>query len=231
MGHFRRRRCAFLFCSVLVALSAQASAQSLSDWSGSYAGVVFGFGSAGATGIQDCCGFDPGDDPDNLSPDGMLGGVQLGFDRQHGRLVYGVVADAVLANVSASQNSQSEAIPNQSDIKIDGMLSLRARAGYSIGDVLPYATLGVGYVSANYSMRDPDGADPFGQVSLDGFGPVFGAGVSWLASEDTSITFEVLHYQPNGRVGTAGLTSDSNPEDFVAIDGVTTVRVGAMLRF
>jgi hypothetical protein len=80
-------------------------------------------------------------------------------------------------------------------------------------------------------MQDPGAAVPFGRADVSGGGLVFGGGVEWPMGDGTTLLLEALRYNVGRRVSTSGLTSDSNPQDFVEIPHVTVVRVGMMLRF
>lgn len=175
--------------------------------------------------------LDPGDDPGNLDPSGALLGAHLGFNIQRDNWVYGWVADISLAGIEDSQSSLSEPVANQSDLSIDGLASLRGRMGIARKDVMIFATAGLGYVAADYTMRDPDGAVSEGTVDLSGFGPVFGGGVELQLKGDTRLFAEVLRFDPDVRADTSTLTSDSNPEDFVEFDMATILQIGLSFDF
>lgn len=233
MGRFRARLAAAWTAALLAALPPSwvaAQGAEADTWSGLYSGIHLGQGFADLTGIQDCCADDPGDDPDNLDPAGGLIGLQIGVNVQRDDLVYGGILDASVGAIRDSQFSLSETPPNESGLSVDGLASLRARVGLVRGDALIFATGGLGYVSADYWMRDPGAAIPFGRADLSGFGPVIGGGVEWRIREGTSVVLEALHFAVDTRADTSGLTSDSDPGDFVNLRDVTVLRLGLMVR-
>lgn len=221
-----------LSVAALIAATGPAAADDAQGWSGIYGGITVGVGTAGITGVQDGFGFDPGDDPDNLDPHGAVVGVAVGMLREaQGGLVLGVEADASASNVGDLQFSDSEAIPNQSDIDLNGLASLRARAGYAPGDVLWFMTAGLAYADATYTMRDPGAPIPQGSADLSGFGAVLGLGAEYRLSDGVHFQLQLLHYLFDQRVATSALTSDSDAVDFVEMEDVTTLRAGLMFRF
>lgn len=82
----------------------------VSVWQGLYGGVHFGYG-------------------EDWRTDGILGGGQLGYNWQAGRLVYGLEADVSVT-----------------DMATDWLGSVRGRAGFLLDDrLLAYGTAGVGF--------------------------------------------------------------------------------------
>lgn len=81
-----------------------------SVWQGLYGGVHLGYG-------------------EDRRTDGILGGGQLGYNWQAGRLVYGIEADVSVT-----------------DMAVDWLASVRGRAGFLLDDrLLAYGTAGVGF--------------------------------------------------------------------------------------
>jgi outer membrane immunogenic protein len=100
-----------------------------SIWQGVYGGVHIG-------------GVDTGDD------DGLVGGVQLGYNWQTGAIVYGVEADISLSGAD----------------HVDWLASARGRLGYLIlPNLLLYGTAGLGMVND----RDTDTGFAYG-VGVEG---------------------------------------------------------------
>jgi outer membrane immunogenic protein len=121
-----------------------------SIWQGLYGGVHLGFG-------------DSGDES------GVIGGVQLGYNWQANRIVYGLEGDLSLADIETNHGDS-----------IDWLGSVRGRLGYLIDPrLLAYATAGIG------TTGDDDGSDA---------DFVYGLGVEGQFSELTSLRVEYLHY-------------------------------------
>lgn len=82
---------------------------------------------------------------------GWNGGGHIGFNSpMGGGLIAGLEADATLsaANFTASDETASLKVAN------DWIMSLRGRLGYQIGNVMPYATAGIGWARFTASETD-----------------------------------------------------------------------------
>jgi outer membrane immunogenic protein len=117
-------------------------------WQGLYGGVHFGHADA---------------DTD----DGFVGGLQLGYNWQMDRIVYGVEGDL---SITASDN-------------IDGLGSVRGRLGYLVlPNLLIYGTAGVGLVSS----EDTESGFVYG-VGVEGmFTDMMTARLEYLAFDNES---------------------------------------------
>lgn len=94
-----------------------------SDWSGFYAGLQYGQGSADAS-------FEG----DSFSSDFDAYGVHAGYNRDFGRFVLGGELDYNRVSV--------DDVDDKSDL-----VRLRGRAGYDMGRFMPYVTLGAAHLS------------------------------------------------------------------------------------
>jgi outer membrane immunogenic protein len=94
------------------------------NWTGFYAGLNLGYqwGSVSDTG---------------LSPSGLAGGVQGGFNWQTGNIVLGGETDLQLSGASDSSGPFKFSNP--------WFGTLRGRAGYAVNNILFYATGGLAY--------------------------------------------------------------------------------------
>lgn len=145
------------------------------NWSGFYGGVHVGYGWGSDNvdiGIVDPAGVAQaaaaaGVFPVNYSipRDGVLGGVQIGFNRQIGSWVWGVEADFSGTDLSGSKTvlvPPVGAFPNLSNVSqdMDWFGTVRLRAGYAMNDWLFYGTGGLAYGHVNYSYSQTN--VPFG---------------------------------------------------------------------
>jgi outer membrane immunogenic protein len=102
-----------------------------SIWSGLYAGVHVGFGDG----------------------DGVLGGGQVGYNWQSGRVVYGIEADFAASSIEEGvsgciSSSMGSRICAHASASLDWLATVRGRIGYLIDPrILAYATAGVGIAS------------------------------------------------------------------------------------
>jgi outer membrane immunogenic protein len=112
------------------------SPTSATQWTGFYAGVSGGYG-WGTTVNSPAL---PGGVTDNNASGWTLGG-QAGYNMDMGGFVLGGEADLQWANIG-----YREAIAGGTfEAKTDFFGTLRARAGVPVGQVMPYATLGLAY--------------------------------------------------------------------------------------
>jgi outer membrane immunogenic protein len=151
-------------------------------WHGWYGGFHLGYGEAGPA-------------------DGFLGGVQVGYNWQSGRLVYGLEADVAWANISFS-DSVSVCNPGLGCIsarvsgEIDSMATMRGRLGYLFQPgLLAYATAGFGFVSGSASAS----VSGFGLSERFSFGDtdsdfVYGIGVEGKLAPASTLRVEYLGF-------------------------------------
>lgn len=150
------------------------------DWTGGYAGLQLGYADVG-TSI------------DGLEGDDMIGGLTAGYDWQFGNFVAGVGVDADIADLSVG------------DFTLERVYRLKARAGYSFGDGLLYATGG------------GVGADIDGLGYDTGY--FIGAGYEHMVTNNISLGGEVLYHE-----------FDNFKDSTVDVDA-TTFQIRANYRF
>jgi len=122
------------------------------SWSGFYAGGHFGYGDGS---------FGPGTNPLPSqgvflppSPTGLIGGFQLGYNREFANgVVLGVEADSTFP--SPEDEAKLTAAPFNTAIDYIG--TVRGRIGYAFGRFMPYATGGVAWGHTHININDPGG--------------------------------------------------------------------------
>jgi outer membrane immunogenic protein len=118
------------------------------NWSGWYLGGNVGSGIARDRSSISKPGDGLGDPPYysafNLAPDGVNGGVQLGYNWQMSNWVYGLEAD-----IQASSQRDNKTLLGPDNVPFDAKLpwfgTVRGRLGYSVGSTLFYATGGYAF--------------------------------------------------------------------------------------
>jgi outer membrane immunogenic protein len=133
------------------------------DWTGFYIGVNAGVGLGRDRTIH---GTPLGTDSLFLSPQGGLGGGQIGYNWQTdsllGPIVYGLEADIQGAGLSDDRtNVNGPLVATTYNQKIDWFGTVRGRIGRATGPVLSYVTGGYAYGSVKTSITE------------DGIGTVF----------------------------------------------------------
>lgn len=138
---------------------------SADSWAGPYIGATLGYEWGRVSN-------------NTTSPSGAAGGIEGGFNWQHGNFVYGAEGDI---NLSAASDTLA---PWQFSNPWFG--TLRGRAGVAINNVLLYGTAGVAYgeLTANTAGNLAESHSGFGWVAGAGaevgFMPHWSAKAEWL---------------------------------------------------
>ena len=152
----------------------------VSDWAGPYAGVQLGFGDFDLNAVNPVVGANVA--VLNLSDDGFLGGLHLGYNWDRGSLVYGVEGDIDFTDISFGA------------VDMDTITRLRLRVGADANTAFIYGTAGAAYLSGGG-----------GGISLDGWGWVAGVGADFKLSEKWVAGADAMYHEfddvsPSGKV-------------------------------
>lgn len=175
----------------------------LHDWSGFYIGGHVGYG--GADFDARAVGRDPAGNvvfnvSDDFNADGIVGGLQGGFNWQVGSFVLGVEGDISFVDwsdggVYRDANRREVALAN---VDVDFLASVRGRLGLALDTLLLYGTGGVAFADAEARAR---GTHPVtnetvsGKADFDDVGWVVGGGAEWAAIPNRfSVGVEGLWY-------------------------------------
>lgn len=199
------------------------AAATVYDWTGFYVGGNVGYGwgantdpnlsfvnpgNAGNIGPFLTVGLGglPGNQFPNLNPNGVFGGLQLGYDKQFGAWVLGAVTDIQAADLHASRLVTTSLVTTGTNVdeslsaKIDWFGTLRGKVGYGLNDWLLYGTGGLAYgrTTSSIGFGCTPGGGNCGGVSFAGtaaetrVGWSAGAGVS-KAFGNWNVGVEYLH--------------------------------------
>lgn len=147
---------------------------------------------------------------------GWMGHV--GYDRQFGNIVAGVVAEAGQAYIDdkVTEYSTTPAFYTMRR-SIDYNANLRARLGYTTsGGIMPYITGGLAYAKVKNNFSTSNGANSFTEVNRkeDGWGYTMGGGIEAKVSNNFSIgarylwtRYNVGDYRVDVGAGTAPATN------------------------
>ena len=192
-------------------------------WAGFYIGGHLGYGEGTSDYRQDVdifsnaaiAVFPPNYNifRDSVSPSGVIGGVQGGYNWQMNNFVLGIEGDISFADWGASStvfdtNAGDLGGPygddrayGTSSTDIDFLASVRGRVGYAMDSVLIYGTGGVAWAEGDARARMvaiDDGsvvAEASGKGSLSDVGWVAGGGLAWMVIPQTmSVGVEGLYY-------------------------------------
>ncbi len=203
------------------------------DWSGLYVGGHIGYGEASFDGVA----FDGSPNSrvfaNALDLSGITGGVHGGFNWQIDSkkaghdIVFGIEGDVTFThwNDWASQNGT-----DYISADVDLLVSVRARLGIAFDRTLVFATAGLAYNDAEYSLADPNSTDTVANFDLDHLGGVIGGGIEFAVTDKISFKVEGLYYAFNERISTTTFRSASS-RDFVSFDNAFAVNFGLSYKF
>jgi outer membrane immunogenic protein len=156
------------------------SATSVTSWDGFYAGVSGGYG-WGTTTTTPAIGT-----TDNASS-GWNFGAQAGYNVDLGGLIVGGEGDLQWTNLGYSEPL---AAGGSFEGKLDMFGTVRARAGGTFGQVMPYVTLGAAF---GRGTAQTVGGGTTTSQSTTHFGWTAGVGIEAKATENISVKAEYLY--------------------------------------
>ena len=200
-------------------LPAPAPPPFVSTWTGFYFGGHVGYGEADFEGRADVDYFDDVDPAldesfsfgTDLSPSGLLGGVQGGYNWQTGSMVFGIEGDISFTDWDESSVVFDEPLDNfgiaadavgVASVDVDFLASVRGRLGYAMDSVMIYGTGGLAWADAT-ARAHVNLIDDAGDVetvasakeNFDDLGFVVGGGMAWMVIPQTfSVGVEGLYY-------------------------------------
>lgn len=203
-----------LFASTLLAVAAlgvtvpaYAAGQTDANWTGPYIGAQLGY-EDGRT--QDKA--NPSADRKDIS--GVIAGGLVGYNYQlDNNLVLGAEADVTFGKLKNNWDGGNQFDPYSTEDKIKAFGTVRARAGYAMGGVMPYVTGGLLWINSDHSLSCRKADAPGGtngcrvaefsnSASSTKVGWTVGAGVEYQALDNWTFRAEYLY----GKVGKDDVT-------------------------
>jgi high affinity Mn2+ porin len=160
------------------------------DWTGFYVGAHAGFGRGSSSAVL----TDPAASTTDNVFDGMIGGVQAGYNyRLASGLLLGVEADISLPNYLTSNSVVSSIATARSAVteQWDYVATARGRVGYAAGAWLFYATGGLAWAGERF--RDPPAIGDDDKILNIRFGWSAGGGVEYSFAPHWSVRLEYLY--------------------------------------
>jgi outer membrane immunogenic protein len=165
-------------------------------WDGLYIGGNIGFGSTDFNANADVFGTLA-----STNASGILGGAQLGYNKQFGTFILGIETDFQATGIEQTDFDATSKLP--------WFGTTRLRAGYLLTPAfLVYGTGGVAYGHAEVTA-------PFVSVTVPGVGWAAGAGVEYAFGGGWSIGAEYLHVElegPSAVVGALNVTTSATTD-------------------
>ncbi len=162
------------------------------DWSGWYAGFNGGAGITSSTALE-YAGSVQDYSEYTIEDPHVVGGIQGGFNWQHGHTVVGLEADVSLSSFDRQDVWISPPTVFEHSGEWDWYATLRARAGVSAGNAMAYVTGGVALVDRQHSLSRSGPISRGEFVDDVGVGLALGAGVEMAFNDRWSARLEYLH--------------------------------------
>lgn len=154
-----------------------------SRWAGPYIGATIGGGWGSTEFYNNFGGVITSSGRQDM--DGGVLGIEAGYGWQFERVVLGLEVDASLSSIEGEFGGYC-GTGCVADLNYFG--TVRARAGYSLGNFLPYAT--GGFAWGNFETSTGGGGLSLSET-LTGW--TAGAGIAYSVSENLSVKAEYLH--------------------------------------
>lgn len=120
---------------------------------------------------------------------GTMPSVSVGYDWQHGNLVYGAVLSVHGGDMNANPTTGSIFGCTGCETSVDKLATLRGRLGWALGKTLVFASAGAARANALGSAGD--GTVTTGEDKLSGW--IAGLGVEHFISQKLTVSAEYLH--------------------------------------
>jgi outer membrane immunogenic protein len=168
------------------------------DWSGFYAGINGGGGTAHACwdivsrlGV----GFVPAANEGCHDGNGGTVGGQIGYRWQTSRWIFGLEAQGNWADLSGSNASLALVVPSVTNhSKIDAFGLFSGQFGYTANNLLFYMKGGAGMAAGKYDTSVPAAAGvTFSSASETRWGATLGVGLEWGFAQNWSVGAEYDH--------------------------------------
>lgn len=224
---------------------------SAADWSGPYVGLNLGvaFGKSkvstevgsnsyfAATSVSSIAATAH----DELTPDAVTGGGQIGFNYQTGPWVLGLEGDFGALDIDETTSTGAVTYPCCSPttytitqtVRTNWIATVRPRIGWTTNNWLIYATGGAAFTDLKYAESFSDTFTPASESSSRSetkTGWTAGAGMEWRLGTHTSLKAEYLHDE-FGKIGSTGTISAGTTLLHSADLTANVLRVGTNWRF
>jgi outer membrane immunogenic protein len=174
----------------------------------------------------------------SLSPKGIFGGLQAGYNYQFGQFVLGVESDIQVSGirdrVNGYDNNTEYTLATKSEVNWFG--TLRPRVGYAFDNVLIYATGGLAFGGVKYAQEFYCCGSYYASARADRtkFGYAVGGGLEYAVSSHWTVKAEYQYIN----LGSANLSATEYNPDPTPYSVHTrlrsnfhTVRLGVNYRF
>jgi outer membrane immunogenic protein len=155
------------------------------SWTGVYVGgnVGYGWGTTSVDGLNN-----------SLSPSGVNGGGQIGYNYQIKNFVLGVEGDFQGADHHDSINAAAFGLNANLEARSDWYATIRGRVGYAFGQFMPYVTGGIAFADSKLDANAMGASGAVtGSASHTLTGYAVGGGLEYAITNNWTIRGEYLH--------------------------------------
>ena len=207
-------------------------AQANGPWTGVYLGGHAGGAWADAAMTKTAVGgagfgfdTDPVSSTLDFSPDGVVGGLQLGYLYQFSNFVVGIEVSGSYSDLDETRLDPADADNNVRTVNSDWNAAATLRGGYAFGHTLAYVKGGVALARFEHTLVD-DLVPNIGSYSTteDHEGWTAGAGLEHMLSSDVSLALEYAYYDFGGKDHVAIIGPDSVTRELEAELHTVTAR-------
>jgi outer membrane immunogenic protein len=197
------------------------------DWTGFYGGVHlgYGFGDKDWDRILGAGGAGPASGIVDYDVDGILGGIQAGYNHQIGSFVFGAEGEISLTGIDGSSSNSLSGLPHSSEINWLG--SLTGRVGMAFSQMLLYAEGGVAFADEDHQHTSGCCGVLSGDESRIGW--LIGGGAEYAVNQQWSIDLE-YNYIDFGDEDIS-LSSAAGTGRFSIDQNLHLLKIGANFRF
>jgi outer membrane immunogenic protein len=182
------------------------------NWTGPYVGIEGGYG-WGSSHHDDATGFNSG----SFSTGGGLVGGTVGYNWQSGPFVFGAEGDMSWADMGGATGGPCAGATPYCVTRLSDLGTVRGRFGYSLGQIMPYATGGLAFGDLHGGEGDIPANGGAGFGSSYRLGWAAGAGIEDAFAPRWSAKLEYLHVD----LGNGGVFTDTFADGSTAAEHVS----------
>jgi outer membrane immunogenic protein len=207
------------------------------SWTGFYIGGLLGGGFG--DNHSSYSGFDPGDTPPSVSPNGggVVAGGELGYNRQFGTWLAGLEADIAYTHIDGTASSVSvNGVTQPTEQDLNWLATVRGRVGVLPNErLLLFVTGGAAFggigLSSSFGTCGPGNSCGSGSTSATNTGWTLGGGIEYAVSDWVSLKAEYLYVDLGSLSLTYPITLAVSQSTTTAQFRDSIVRAGLNIRF
>ena len=208
------------------------------SWNGFYAGAHVGGAWSDTTWCRDgsyvdgCAAKVSGENFASVSPNGALGGLQLGYNWQQGQFVLGIEGDFSFADLKGNSAFRTFNSNYAAHTSIDDIATVAARFGIAVDRALFYAKVGAAWASNDHWIVNVTDGITYAKTDSTRSGWMVGAGLEYalLNNWSAKIEYNYLNFGSHDYT-VAGAGGGGYPSTVTIDQNIHVVKAGLNYRF